>query len=174
VQVLAAQAVAFASAGVQITVHEALAQGSARYVDGVLRRGPLADGATTLDGPGGARRVIAAPSGDLVAAQRATGAPDVVAYAPVPSERPIGGQSSNDELRSYAWAALSDGDGSKLEAHLTFGEGFRASAAIAVEVALRILEAPRPGAWTPGQLLGTGVALACGADIHGPDQVVSG
>ena len=166
VRVAAAPAVAYASPGVQVTVTEALARGSAQYVDGQLVRTPLGQGATVLEGLGGLRQVIPAPLGDLVAAQRATGARHVVAYAPVPAERSVADVSAQ-EVRSYAWAAGSTGSGRSLEAHLTFGEGFRASAVIAVEVAVRVLAAPRPGAWMPGQLFGPELALACGAVIGG-------
>jgi hypothetical protein len=69
-------------------------------------------------------------------------------------------------LRSYAWAAASDGDGRQFEAHLTFGAGFSASAAIAVAVAVRILDAPRPCAWTPGALAGVDVARMRRGDMR--------
>jgi short subunit dehydrogenase-like uncharacterized protein len=166
VRVAAAPAVAYASPGVQATVTEALALGSAQYVDGQLVRTPLGEGATVPDGLGGARQVMPAPLGDLVAAQRATGASNVVAYAPVRAERPAATVAAQ-ELRSHAWAAGSTDSGRQLEAHVTFGEGFQASAVIAVEVAVRVLAAPRPGAWTPGQLFGPELALACGAAIRG-------
>jgi short subunit dehydrogenase-like uncharacterized protein len=168
VQVAAAPAVAYASPGVQTTVAETLARGGARYLDGRLVRVPLGEGATLLDRLGGVRRVIPVPVGDLVAAQRATRAPDVVAYAPVPAERPAGPAATPtvQEWRSYAWAAGSTEHGLQLEAQLTFGEGFRASAVIAAEVAVRLLAGPRPGAWTPGQLFGPELALACGAAVR--------
>jgi saccharopine dehydrogenase (NAD+, L-lysine-forming) len=166
IEVGAAQAVAFASAGVQTTIAESLAFGSPRYVDGQLVVGPLGEGATTLQFPTGSRRVIPVPVGDLVAAQRASGAPNVVAYAPLPAERSA--LAAAEELRSTAVAAGWSADGPRLEAQLTFGEGFQASATIAVEVAARIAAEPRPGAWTPGQLFGPELALACGALVRGP------
>jgi saccharopine dehydrogenase (NAD+, L-lysine-forming) len=165
VQVAAAPAVAYASPGVQTTVAETLAQGGARYLDGRLVRTPLGEGATLLDRLGGVRRVIPVPVGDLVAAQRATRAPNAVAYAPAPAERPAA-TTSGQELRSYAWAAGSTDQGHQLEAQLTFGEGFRVSAVIAAEVAVRLLAGARPGAWTPGQLFGPELALACGAAVR--------
>lgn len=65
-------------------------------------------------------------------------------------------------------AVGSTAEGKQLKAHLSFGEGFEASAGIAVEVAIRTLANPQPGAWTPGQLFGTELAQACGAIVQGP------
>lgn len=166
VRVVSAPAVAYASPGVQATVAEALAHGSARYVDGELVRTPLGEGATLLDGLGDLGQVIPVPQGDLVAAQRATSAPNVVAYAPARAERPLA-PVTTQEVRSHAWADGSTESGRRLEARLSFGEGFQASAVIAVEVAVRVLATPRPGAWTPGQLFGPELALASGATIRG-------
>src|SRR5262249_16629483 len=101
---------------------------------------------------------IPVPTGDLVAAVRATSAPNAVAYAPVPGERSV-----QTDQRSVAMARAAAADGKELEAHLSFGEGFAASAEIAVEIALRTLAHREPGAWTPGQLYGTELAFACGA-----------
>jgi short subunit dehydrogenase-like uncharacterized protein len=168
VQVAAAQAVAYATKGVQATIAESLAQGSPRYVNGSLVFGPLGEGATTLQFADGPRNVVPVPIGELIAAQRATGAPDVVAYMPAPSERPMHPDQQTSDLRSLAVALGRGADGTHIEADLSFGEGFEASATIAVEVALRTLAGPRPGAWTPGQLFGPELAVACGAVVQGP------
>jgi saccharopine dehydrogenase (NAD+, L-lysine-forming) len=159
-------AVASASAGVQATIAAGLAQGSPRYVDGHLVVGQFGDAATVLQFPGGyQRRVVAAPLGDLIAAQRAAGAPNVVAYTPVPEEHSLAAPASQ-ELRSVAMAVGCTTEGRCLRAELSFGEGFEASAAIAVEVAVRLASAPRSGAWTPGQLFGTELAATCGAVVQ--------
>jgi saccharopine dehydrogenase (NAD+, L-lysine-forming) len=168
IQVAAAPAVAYASKGVQATIAHALAQGSPRYVDGRLVVGALGEGATTFQFVDGPRQVIPAPTGDLIAAQRATGAPDAVAYVPVPGDRSMQPDEKTKDFRSVAMARGCTADGTHIEADLTFGEGDEASAAIAVEVALRTVANPRPGAWTPGQLFGPQLAKACGAVVHGP------
>jgi short subunit dehydrogenase-like uncharacterized protein len=167
IQVAAAQAVAYASRGVKATIADGMAQGSPRYVDGQLVVGAFGEGVTTVQFPDGPRQVIPAPVGDLLAAQRATGARDVVAYVTLPGERSVQTKPVAN-LRSVATAFGCSADNTRTEADLSFGEGFEASATIAVEVALRTLQAPRPGAWTPGQLFGTGLALACGAVVQGP------
>jgi saccharopine dehydrogenase (NAD+, L-lysine-forming) len=167
VEVAAAQAVAYATPGVKASIAASLALGSPRYVDGQLVFGPLGDGATTLQFPDGPRQVIPVPVGDLLAAQRATGAANVVAYAPVPGDRSMQPEPT-DNLRSFAIALGETAAGGQMEMSLSFGEGFAASAAIAVEVALRALAAPQPGAWTPGQLYGAELATACGALVRGP------
>jgi hypothetical protein len=167
IEVAAASAVAYASPGVQASISDALAEGSPRYVANELLVRPLGEGATMLDFPDGARRAIPAPVGDLLAARRATHAPNVVAYAPVPAERSAH-STGNGELRSVAMAVAWTPDGRKLDAALTFGEGFQASAAIAVEVAMRTVTSPCPGTWTPCQLFGPELAAACGAVVRGP------
>jgi short subunit dehydrogenase-like uncharacterized protein len=167
IEVAAAQAVAYASKGVQATIAAALAQGSPRYVDGQLVSSPLGEGATTLEFPDGPRQTIPAATGDLLAAQRATGAPNAVAYVPLPGERSVQSEQGT-KLRSVAIARGCCADGTPVEADIGFGEGFAASAVIAVEVAIRTLRAPRPGAWTPGQLYGSELAQACGAVVRGP------
>jgi len=166
IQVAAAQAVAYQTRGVQASVAVSLEQGSPRYEDGHLVVGALGEGATVLQFPDGPRTVIPVPTGDLIAARRATGAPNVVAYMPAPAER--GDQVASADLHSLAMAIAELADGRRQEAHLAFGEGFEASAAIAVEVAVRSATAPRPGAWTPGQLYGREIAQTCGADVRGP------
>jgi saccharopine dehydrogenase (NAD+, L-lysine-forming) len=168
VQVVAAQDVAYATTGVQATIADSLAQGSPRYLDGGLVAAPFGEGATTLQLGGAPRQVVPAPTGDLVAAQRATGAPDVVAYVPVPGERGSAGSTRDREFRSVAFALGRGADGTHIEADLRFGEGFEASATIAVEVAVRTAADAPPGAWTPGQLFGSQLAPACGAVVAGP------
>jgi hypothetical protein len=120
-----------------------------------------------LQFPDGPRQAIPAPVGDVVAAQRATGAANVIAYAPLPAERSVQPDHATD-WRSVAMAVGCTADGAQIEADLSFGEGCEASAAIAVEVAVRTLADPRPGAWTPGQRFGTELALACGAVVRPP------
>jgi len=167
IQVAGAPSVAYASKGVQATYASARTEGSPRYVNGALVVGAFGEGATTLQFVDRPRQVIPAPIGDLLAAQRATSAADVVAYVPLPEERSIQ-QPRSEDVRSVALALGCTADGSPVEAHLSFGEGFAASAAIAVEVAVRTVAGPQPGAWTPGQLFGTELALACGAVVRGP------
>jgi short subunit dehydrogenase-like uncharacterized protein len=167
VQVAAAPAVALTSSGVQQTIADSLAHGSPRYVDGRLVVRATGEGATTLQFVNGPRRAIPAPVGDLIAAQRATGAPNVVAYAALRGELSVAPDQVKD-LRSVAMAVGCSVDGAQLEFDLSFGEGSGASAAIAVEVAVRTLANSQPGAWTPGQLYGSELALACGAAVRGP------
>jgi short subunit dehydrogenase-like uncharacterized protein len=161
VQLAAVPAVASTSAGVRATVAEALTGGSARYRDGQLVAAPFGEGKRMVEFPEGPRQVVPVPVGDLVAAQRATGAPNVVVYGDVAAHAEPPPDTAN--LRSYAWAAATTVNGHCLEARLAFGEGLQASASIAVEVAARVLASPSPGAWTPGQLFGRGLAEACGA-----------
>src|SRR5207247_6317110 len=101
VRLATAPAVASTSAGVRATVAEALAGDSARYRDGQLVAAPLGLGEWTVTFPDGPRRVVPVPVGDLVAAQRATGAPDVVVFGDISAHAGTAPEAAN--LRSYAW-----------------------------------------------------------------------
>ena len=173
IEVAAAPAVAYASPGVKATIAAGIEQGGPRYIDGQLVVGKFGEGATVLEFPGGRRqRAVPAPLGDLIAAQRATGAPNAIAYAPVPEEHSVP-VPATQERRSVAMAIGRDANGARIRAELSFGEGFEASAAIAVEVAVRLAAEPRSGAWTPGQLFGIELAAACGARVVGPTPVAA-
>ena len=99
------------------------------------------------------------PVGDLEAARRASGAPDVVAYIADPAG-PISGTGS------CAWAEVVAPDGSSAVAELLTGEGLRATAAIAAETARRVLAGAPPGAWTAARLFGPALVTdATGAQV---------
>jgi short subunit dehydrogenase-like uncharacterized protein len=163
-ELAAAPAVASTSAGVRATVAEALTGGSARYRDGQLVAVPFGQDERTVAFPDRPRQVVPVPVGDLIAAQRATSAPNVVVFGDVSAHAVPPADTAN--LRSYAWAAATTTSGRCLEARLTFGEGLQASASIAVEVASRVLASASPGAWTPGRLFGPELAEACGAQVE--------
>ncbi len=147
VLVAAAAATAYDTEGVRTTVSEALAEGATSYRDGALVHARLGSGAVSLSFGGAARRMIPVPVGDLEAALRISGAPDVTTYAALPG-------SSAPDTRSYAYAELVDDEGRTHSAELSTGEGFAFTASIAAETAIRLLGGARPGAWTPCHLLG--------------------
>src|SRR4051794_30484146 len=154
VRVAAAAQVTRHGEGVRQTIEESLSQGALTYRDGQVIREPLGSGATVLTFGGAHRRMLPGPVGDLEAARRASGAPDVVAYIADPAA-PVSGTSS------CAWAEVAAADGTSAVAELVAGEGLRATAAIAAETAVCVLAGAAPGAWTAGQLLGP--ALVTGA-----------
>jgi len=164
VQLATAPAVASTSAGVRTTVAEAMTGGSACYRNGQLVAAPFGLGERMVMFPDRPRRVVPVPVGDLVSAQRATGAPNVVVFGDISTHAAPPLDVGN--LRSYAWAAATTASGDCLEARLTFGEGLQASASIAIEVASRVLASPSAGAWTPGQRFGPELAVACGAQVE--------
>ncbi|MDH6577528.1 saccharopine dehydrogenase NADP-binding domain-containing protein [Kitasatospora sp. MAP5-34] len=139
---------AYETEGVKGSVAEAVAEGGTTYRNGELVRAPFGEGATSLHFGGAARQVVPAPLGDLEAALGVTGAPDVTAYLARSGGDP-------EDARSYAYAEITDPEGVRHLAELSTGEGFAVTAAIAAETAIRVLAGVRPGAWTPGRLLGT-------------------
>jgi short subunit dehydrogenase-like uncharacterized protein len=162
VRVAAAAGVARQSDGVRQTIRESLPEGAITYRDGQLVREPLGSGATTVTFGGAERQMLPGPVADLEAARLASGAPDVVAYIAGPAARAAG-------TDSFTWAEVTGPDGRAITAELRTGEGVRATAAIAAEVTRRVLAGAKPGAWTAGQLFGTGLvtdAIAAQVTVH--------
>jgi Saccharopine dehydrogenase NADP binding domain len=159
VRVAAAARVTRQGKGVRQTIEESLPQGAITYRDGQVIRERFGSGGSVLTFGGAQRRMLPGPVGDLEAARRASGAPDVVAYIPDPGA-PI------SESGSCAWAEVVAPDGTSSMAELVTGDGLRATAAIAAETAGLVLAGAAPGAWTAGRLLGPArVTSATGAQV---------
>src|SRR6185369_14462565 len=135
------------SPGVRETIAALMPEGATTYVDGALVRDKFGTGATVLTIGGAQRTMLPGPAGDLEVARLASGAANVCAYFADPSQRVDG-----DEF-SYAYAEVVLKD-VKRTAQAQAGDGVKAGAALAAEVARRVLESPNKGAWTPGRLFG--------------------
>jgi hypothetical protein len=72
--------------GIAASIRENLPNGGWIRQAGRLRPQPLGSGITTITLPDGPCAVLPFPTGDLEAAFRATSAPDITAYSPVPAE----------------------------------------------------------------------------------------
>ncbi len=136
------------SPGVRETIAAMMPEGATTYVDGALVRAPFGTGGTELNFGGARRAMLPGPAGDLEAARLASGAANVSAYFGDPAQRVDGGEFS------YAFAEVVAGSGRRLAAQLQAGDGVRAGAAFAAEVARRVLAGVPAGAWTPGRLFG--------------------
>jgi short subunit dehydrogenase-like uncharacterized protein len=166
-----------------------------RYQDGRLVAARIGGDVTHLTLPDGARVTTASiPLGELVAAQRASGAPSVVAASSEmpssPAARavlPLAGVlltvgplrnlaksrlarvklKARARPRPYSWghARVEWADGSTREGWLRVGDAQVFTGAVAAEIARRLLEGEgRPGAFTPAALFGPSLALACGGE----------
>jgi short subunit dehydrogenase-like uncharacterized protein len=138
-----------ASPGVRETVRALMPEGATTYVNGSLVRAPFGTGATVLDFGGARRPMLPGPAGDLEVARLASGAANVSAYFADPSERVDGAEFS------YAYAEVVTRSGRRLAAQSQTGDGVRAGAAFAAEVARLVLAGAPAGAWTPGRLFGS-------------------
>ena len=135
------------------------------------------------------------PLGELVAAQRASGAPNVVsASSEIPSSPafrailplattllaidPIRAWARRrlarvqlkprERPRQHSWAhaRLEWAGGSTSEGWLRLGDAQAFTGAVPAEVARRLLDGQgRPGAYTPAALFGTSLAAACGGEF---------
>jgi short subunit dehydrogenase-like uncharacterized protein len=175
------------------TLVDAIAVGGRRYSGGRLVRSRLGGHLARLTLPDGTTAsTVSVPTGDLIAAQRASGAPSVIAgNAEMPSgpaarallpvaaallrmpavagfaKRRMAAMSlpmkPPARKRSWAHASATWPDGTTREAWLEAPEGMAFTAGIAAEVARRLARGEgTPGAYTPGALFGPSLAEAVG------------
>ncbi|MEV4709287.1 hypothetical protein [Actinoplanes sp. NPDC049316] len=166
-----------------------------RYREGRMVAARLAGDATRLTLPDGSAVTTASmPLGELIAAQRASGAPDVVAASSEAPSSPlvravlppatallaIGPVRSfarrrlatmrvaaRPRPREHSWghAVVTWADGTKREGWLRLGEAQAWTGAVPAEVARRLLAGKgRPGAFTPAALFGPSLAESCGGE----------
>jgi short subunit dehydrogenase-like uncharacterized protein len=168
-----------------------------RYSGGRLVRDRIGGDVSHLTLPDGSRVTTASfPLGELMAAQRASGAPDVVAasseapsspvvravlplatallaFGPVRSfaKRRLAAvkMKAADRPRAHSWghARLEWADGTVREGWLRVGDAQEFTGAIPAEIALRLLAGEgKPGAYTPAALFGPALAEACGGEYQ--------
>lgn len=138
------------SAGVKASAAAAMQGGSTRYVDGELVHAPIGADLWQAQLAGRLRTLVAAPLGDVEAVRRASGARDVAAYV----EAPPGAGVDGDEPGSAVYVEFTDEHGGTRTATTEPGDSLTVTSRIAVRTVLGVLESGRPGAWTPGLLLG--------------------
>lgn len=164
-----------------------------RYRGGRLVAARIGGGARRLTLPDGTEvTTTAVPFGELIAAQRASGAPDVVAasselpgspvarvvlpiatrlLAIAPLRRTVRRRLGATQMqarprpRTHSWghAEIEDADGSRRDGWLRVGDASEFTTAVAVAVATRLADGEgRPGAFTPVALFGRTLAESCG------------
>lgn len=175
------------------TIIDGLPYGGRSYKHGRLVRNRVGSSLTNIVLPDGSRVAAASvPFGELVAAQRASGAPNVLAAS---SEIPTGPAaqaifpfaialshlkplrtfakrqlarlklSARERPREYSWghASVQWPDGTYQEGWLRTGDAMAFTTTVAATVAERLLaDQGRPGAYTPGSLFGPELAEAAG------------
>jgi short subunit dehydrogenase-like uncharacterized protein len=175
------------------TIIDGLPYGGRSYKRGRLVRNQIGGSVTTIILPDGTHVATAsAPLGELIAAQRASQAPNVlVASSEVPTSpsirvilpfaialshirplRTIAKRrlarlhiSPRKRPREYSWghASIQWSDGTYQEGWLRTGEAMAFTAAVTATVAERLLaNQGQPGAYTPGALFGPELAEAAG------------
>ena len=175
------------------TIIDGLPYGGRYYEHGHLVRNRAGSSPTNITLPDGSSVAAASvPFGELVAAQRASGAPYVLAAS---SEIPTGPAvrmilplamalahikplrtfakrrlarlkiSARKRPREYSWghASVQWSDGTNQEGWLRIGDAQAFTATVAAKVAEQLLQGEgRPGAYTPGALFGPELAEAVG------------
>lgn len=178
------------------TIMDSMPGGGRRVQDGRLVRSAVANEVRHVTTPDGDAVTTAAfPSGDLIAAWRASGAAEVrsassempsgvavrlalpalvMLMRPVAVRRLATRQLARMKLRArerprpFSWghARAEWGDGTVREAWLRAEDAMDFTAATAADVALRLCRgAGKPGAYTPGALFGAGLAIDVGAEF---------
>ena len=175
------------SRGASLSVAAALAAGGRDIHHGTLRTRAIASSTWLApDTDSKPMRFAAAPLAELLAAQRSTGIPNIVAGIPLshaaaalmrvagpvlgrllawqaaraPGKTGHGPSAAKiAELRSRVWAEAGNSAGRRVAAVLETGEGYRAAAAAAVRALELQQREPRVGALTPAQAFGSGFAL---------------
>ncbi len=178
------------------TIIDGLPYGGRYYKNGRLVRNRVGSGLANITLPDGSSVTSGSvPFGELVAAQRASGAPNILAAS---SEIPTGPAvrvilpfvmalshikslrtfakrrlarlklSSRKRPREYSWghAYVQWLDKTNQEGWLRTGDAQEFTAAVAAEVTQRLLKGEgRPGSYTPGALFGPELAEAIGAEF---------
>ncbi|MBP2334165.1 short subunit dehydrogenase-like uncharacterized protein [Saccharothrix coeruleofusca] len=166
-----------------------------RYRDGRLAPARLGDEPTRFVLPDGATVTTSAmPLGELVAAQRASGAPDVLAASSEVPSSPVARTimrlamsllaigpvrtlakrqlaavkiKARPQPREYSWghAVVRWADGTEREGWLRVGEAQAWTGVVPAEVVHRLLTGQgKPGFHTPAALFGSSLAEACGGE----------
>jgi short subunit dehydrogenase-like uncharacterized protein len=146
--------------GAAATMQENLPFGGWIRREGELATQELFTGIVTIDFPDGPCEAMPVPTGDLEAGFRATGAPNVVAYAagPPSEEKAIGEVMP----RSFGWARATGSNGSTATALLETGDSYGFTPAASVRAVEEALSGSISGALTPVEALGVDFVLKIG------------
>ena len=144
--------------GAAATMQANLPYGGWVRSDGELTAQELFTGIVTIDFPDGACEAMPVPTGDLEAGYRATGAPNVVAYAvsPPTAESAVGAVGA----RSFGWARATSSNGTTATALLETGDSYDFTPAASVRAVEATLQGNAIGAITPAQAFGDDFILS--------------
>jgi len=144
--------------GAAATMQANLPYGGWIRSDGVLTAHELFTGIATIYFPDGACEAMPVPTGDLEAGYRATGAPNVVAYAvSAPTTESAHGAVA---ARSFGWARATGSDGTTATALLETGDSYDFTPAASVRAVEATLQGSAIGAITPAQAFGDDFILS--------------
>ncbi len=158
-------AIAQPGPGAAATRRESLAYGGWVRHNGALEPLSLGSGITTITLPDGPCQVMPVPTGDLEAAFQATGAADIVSYAPVPAPAVVGPEASDKHAaapqayRSSGWARATGPGGATAEAFLQTGESYLFTTMASIRAVEETLAGSPRGALSPAAAFGTDFAL---------------
>lgn len=172
--------------GTRANALSVIADGGLIRRGGLLTKVRLGAGARRATSPGGGHTVFPAPLGDLAAAYRSTGIPDItvettIDMPPSPARlllpalqlvarsrtlrRRVAGRTgtslpaADPDRRTYVRACASAADGRTAEAWLETGEGYAFTAESSIRAVEAVLAGVPAGAYSPGTLLGADFPL---------------
>ncbi|USX55307.1 NAD(P)H-binding protein [Lentzea sp. HUAS12] len=183
-------------AALAASILDVLVTGGRRFRHGAMTRSRIGAGSARLALPDGEQVAVSeAPSAELLAAQLASGAPNVIAATAMmpasPAARavlPLAGRllalepvrrfavgrlagvrgKAAPRPRTHSWghAEVTWADGTTREGWLKAGDGMDFTAAVSAEVAARLARGEgKPGAYTPAAAFGPGLATAAGGEF---------
>jgi short subunit dehydrogenase-like uncharacterized protein len=149
--------------GVSATRQENLPYGGWIRQAGQLRPYELGSGITTVTFPDGSCQIMPIPTGDLEAAFKATGAPNVVSYMalvdPSDASGSEGDASGPPTYRSFGWARATGAKGGTAEAWLQTGDSYAFTPAASVRAVEEVLAGSERGALSPAAAFGADFVL---------------
>ena len=152
-EVASKAATAEAGPGVAATRQVSLPFGGWVRRNGGLEALALGSGITAISLPDGTCTVMPLPTGDLEAAFHATEAPNITAYAAIPTA------DEPQSLRSHGWARATSADGATAQAWLETGESYAFTAAASVRAVEETLSRSLRGSFSPAAAFGAEFAF---------------
>jgi short subunit dehydrogenase-like uncharacterized protein len=147
--------------GAAATMKENIPYGGWIREGGQLVPRELFTGSVTIDFPDGPSQAMPVPTGDLEAAFRATGAPNIISYAaaaPAPPA-PVHEVIADQTYRSFGWARATGPDGATVKAIVETGDSYAFTASASIRALEETLARSLHGAFSPAGAFGADFVL---------------
>ncbi len=147
--------------GAAATMKESIPFGGWIREGGQLVSRELFTGSVMIDFPDGPSQATPVPTGDLEAAYRATGAPNIISYAATAPAPPIPAQdiAASHGYRSFGWARATGPGAATAGAIVETGNSYAFTASASIRAVEETLSRSLRGAFSPAGAFGTDFVL---------------